>query len=82
LGLLTVPSYTPSAQDLIAAIGKPLSDMQQSLHRLASILPAADADFDQHIGQLQSGSLGPAPPAGIVADAKRFIAQKIAALFG
>ena len=82
LGLLTVPAYTPSARDLTAAIGRPLTDMQQSLHRLASILPDADADFDQHIGQLQSGSLVPAPPAGIVADAKRFVAQKIAALFG
>ena len=82
LGLLTVPSYTPSAQDLTAAIGKPLTDMQQSLHHLASILPDGDADFDQHISQLQQGSLAPVAPAGIVADAKRFIAQKIAALFG
>jgi phospholipase C len=82
LALLTVPSYTPSAQDLTAAIGRPLTDMQQSLHRLASILPAADADFGQHIGQLQSGSLAPAAPAGIIADARRFVAEKMAALFG
>jgi phospholipase C len=82
LGLLTVPSYTPSAQDLTAAIGRPLTDMQQSLHRLAAILPDGDADFGQHIGQLQSGTLPPAPAATIVADAKQFVAQKIAALFG
>jgi phospholipase C len=82
LGLLTVPSYTPSAQDLTAAIGKPLTDMQQDLHRLASILPAADADFGNHIGQLESGTVAPAGPAAIVADAKRFIAEKIAKLFG
>jgi phospholipase C len=82
LGLLTVPSYTPSAQDLTAAIGRPLTDMQQSLHRLASILPAADVDFDQHIGQLQSGALAPPPAATIVADARQFIAAKIAAFFG
>ena len=82
LGLLTIPSYTPSAQDLTAAIGRPLTDMQQSLHRLAAILPAADTDFDQHLGQLQSGTLPPAPAPTIIADAKQFIARKIAAFFG
>jgi len=82
LDLLQVPSYTPSPQDLRDAIGKPLTDMQQSLHRLASILPAADADFGKHIGQLQSGAIPPVTPATIVADAKQYIAQKIAALFG
>ncbi|HEX3844171.1 MAG TPA: alkaline phosphatase family protein [Steroidobacteraceae bacterium] len=82
LSLLTVPSYTPSAQDLTAAIGRPLTDMQQNLHRLASILPTADADFDQHIEQVKSGVVAPAAPPGVVAEARRFIAGKIAALFG
>jgi phospholipase C len=82
LGLLTVPAYTPSAQDLTAAIGRPLTDMQESLHRLAAVLPDADADLGQHLAQLQSGALAPAPAPSIVAEAKKFIAAKIAALFG
>jgi hypothetical protein len=56
--------------------------MQQNLHRLASILPTADADFDQHIEQVKSGVVAPATPPGVVAEARRFIAGKIAALFG
>lgn len=82
LGMLTVPAYTPSAKDLADAIGRPLTDMQASLHRLASILPAADIDVQEHIKQVQSGAVGPTTPAAIVADAKRFIAEKVATLFG
>src|SRR5208282_423351 len=74
LGTIAVPAYEPSEQDLQDAIGRPLTDMQIAMHALASILPAPDADLDDHIKSLTAGAIIPAEPAAIVADAKSFIA--------
>ena len=56
--------------------------MQIAMHRLASILPAPGADLDDHIKNLASGAIKPIDPAAIVADAKGFIADRIASFFG
>jgi phospholipase C len=81
LGTIAVPAYEPSQQDLQDAIGRPLTDMQIALHRLASILPAPGGDLDDHIKKLVSGAIKPIDPAAIVADAKGFIDDRIASFF-
>ena len=74
--LRTVP------KDLQDAIGRPLTDIQIALHRLASILPAPGADLDDHIKNLASGATRSIEPAAIVADAKSFIADRMVSFFG
>jgi phospholipase C len=82
LPAITVPAYVPSQKDLQDAIGRPLTDIQIALHRLASILPAPGADLDDHIKNLASGATRPIEPAAIVADAKSFIADRMVSFFG
>lgn len=82
LGTIAVPAYKPSEQDLQDAIGRPLTDMQIAMHALASILPAPGADLDDHIKNLASGVIKPIDPAAIVADARSFIAGRLASFFG
>jgi phospholipase C len=81
-GTIAVPAYEPSQKDLQDAIGRPLTDMQIAMHALASILPAPGADLDDHIKKLAAGTIKPIDPAAMVADAKDFIAGRLASFFG
>ncbi len=64
LEAIAVPDYTPSAEDLQNAIGRPLSDLQIALHELACVLPASGVDLFEHAQRLQ-GQPPPPKPAGI-----------------
>ncbi len=81
LGEIKVPVYEPSQQDLQDAIGRPLSDMQQAMHSLASILPPPNMDVDEHIKNVAAGKVRPIEPAEAVSDAKAFIAARLATFF-
>jgi phospholipase C len=80
-GTIPVPPYEPTQQDLQDAIGRPLTDMQVALHRLASILPAPGADLDDHIKKLAAGAIKPVDPAAIVVEAKSFVADQMTSFF-
>ena len=77
LGIIPVPTYQPSQQDLRNAIGHPLSDMQGALHALASVLPAPGDNVEDHIAKLAAGLIPIVPTAHTAADALSFITSRI-----
>jgi phospholipase C len=81
LETIAVSDYKPTNKDLQDAIGRPLTDMQTAMHALASILPAPNADLDDHIKKLAAGTIKPINPPAIVADAKSFITGQLASFF-